>query len=572
MNSSCSVSLTFTPSTGGSRSGIITITDNTGGVANSTQTVSVSGTGTGTPQASLNQTSLTFPSQTVNTTGTAMPVKLTNGGTAALNISSIAISGNFGQTNNCGTSVAAGSFCTINVTFDPQSTGTLTGTLTVTDNANGVTGATQSVSLSGTGTGIPQATLSTTSEVFSSTTVNTTVSNPAFTLTNGGTGALTITGITITGTNASDFSETNTCAGSVAAGSNCSITVSFTPSGTGSRTATLTVTDNANGVTGSTQTVSLSGTGLGVPQATLSTGTLTFGSQNLLSTSTAQTVTLTNGGTGPLTINSIGFSGANPGDFSDTTTCTASLSSTAGSNTCSVSVYFSPQASGSRSATLVVTDNANGTTGSTQTVSVSGTGAVNSQTITFSALPNVTYGASPITLGATASSTLPVTYTVTGPATVSGSTLSITGAGPVAVTAAQAGNADYAAATSVTQSFTVGKAALTVTANNASIQYGQAIPTLGYTLTGFVGTDTSSVVSGTATETTTATSTSAVGTYPITFSTESLTASNYTFSYVSGTLTISGGASQTITFNALPNVTYGASPITLGATATRLFR
>ena len=134
-----------------------------------------------------------------------------------------------------------------------------------------------------------------------------------------------------------------------------------------------------------------------------------------------------------------------------------------------------------------------------------------SQTITFNALPNVTYGASPITLGATASSTLPVTYTVTGPGTVVGSTLSITGAGTVAVTAAQAGNADYAAATSVTQSFTVGKAALTVTANNASIQYGQAIPTLGYTLTGFVGTDTSSVVSGTATETTTATSTSAVG-------------------------------------------------------------
>ena len=149
-----------------------------------------------------------------------------------------------------------------------------------------------------------------------------------------------------------------------------------------------------------------------------------------------------------------------------------------------------------------------------------------------------------------------------------GSTLSITGAGTVKVTASQAGNSDYAAATSVTQSFTVNPAALTVTANNASRPYGAANPAFSYTLTGFVGTDTSSVVSGTATETTTATSTSAVGTYPITFSTESLTASNYTFTYVSGTLTISGGASQTITFNALPNVTYGASPITLGATAS----
>src|SRR6202007_1212582 len=121
---------------------------------------------------------------------------------------------------------------------------------------------------------------------------------------------------------------------------------------------------------------------------------------------------------------------------------------------------------------------------------------------------------------------LPVSYTVTGPASVSGSTLSITGAGSVTVTASQAGNADCGAASSVAQTVTGGKASLTVTANNASIQYGQAIPTLGYTLSGLVNGDTSSVVSGTATESTTATSTSAVGSYPITFSTEALTAAN----------------------------------------------
>ncbi|MGA7318061.1 MAG: choice-of-anchor D domain-containing protein, partial [Silvibacterium sp.] len=490
-NSSCIVSLTFTPSASGSRSGTITVTDNTGGVANSTQTVSVSGTGTGTSLASLSPTTLTFPSQTVNTTSSAMPVKLTNGGTAALSITSVAASGNFGETNNCGTSLAAGSFCTINVTFDPQSTGTLTGSLTVTDNANGVTGSAQSVSLSGTGTGIPQATLSATSEVFSSTPVNTKVSNPGFTLSNGGTGTLTIASIAITGTNAGDFSEADNCNGSVAAGSNCSITVSFTPSATGSRTATLTFTDNANGTAGSTQTVSLSGTGLGVPQASPSPGTLSFGSEKLLSTTTAQTVTLTNGGSGPLSITNISVTGANPGDFPETTTCTGSLSSTSGGNTCTVSVSFAPQGPGSRSAALLFTDNANGTAGSTQTVSLSGTGVLNGQTITFASLPNVTYGVSPITLGATASSGLAVSYTVTGPATVSGSTLSITGAGSVTVTASQAGNADYAAATSVSQTFTVNKAALTVTASNVSLQFGQAIPTLGYTLGGFVNGDTS---------------------------------------------------------------------------------
>ena len=97
---------------------------------------------------------------------------------------------------------------------------------------------------------------------------------------------------------------------------------------------------------------------------------------------------------------------------------------------------------------------------------------------------------SAITLGATASSGLPVSYAVTGPAAVSGSTLTITGAASVTVTASQADNADYAAATSVSQAFTVGKAALTVTANNASITYGQAIPAFSYTLSGFVNGDT----------------------------------------------------------------------------------
>jgi hypothetical protein len=195
------------------------------------------------------------------------------------------------------------------------------------------------------------------------------------------------------------------------------------------------------------------------------------------------------------------------------------------------------------------------------------TGGV-AQTITFGALPNVTYGVSPITLGATASSGLRVSYTVTGPATVTGSILTVTGAGIVTVTASQAGNGDFASATSVSQSFTAGKATLTVTANSASIIYGQALPTFSYTITGFVKGDTSALVTGTATETTTANATSPPGTYPITFSAESLTATNYTFAYVSGKLTISGGAAQTITFGVLPNVTYGVSPIALNATSS----
>jgi len=107
-----------------------------------------SGTG---PLASLSPTSLSFAGQGLGTTSGSQPVTLSNTGNAALAITGMATSANFRQTNNCGTSVAAGSSCTINVTFTPTATGTLTGTLTITDNSNGVAGSTQSVALSGTG-------------------------------------------------------------------------------------------------------------------------------------------------------------------------------------------------------------------------------------------------------------------------------------------------------------------------------------------------------------------------------------------------------------------------------------
>src|SRR5207253_2740457 len=94
--------------------------------------------GTGiAPGAALSPASLTFAAQLVGTTSAAQTVTLTNTGTAALSISGIATSGNYAQTNNCGTSLGVGSSCTINVTFTPTVAGSRTGTLSVTDNAAG---------------------------------------------------------------------------------------------------------------------------------------------------------------------------------------------------------------------------------------------------------------------------------------------------------------------------------------------------------------------------------------------------------------------------------------------------
>ncbi len=80
---------------------------------------------------------LTFASQTINTTSPAQLVSLTNTGVDALNITSIATSGDFASVSNCGTVVAAGASCGVSVTFTPTATGARTGTLSFVDDASG---------------------------------------------------------------------------------------------------------------------------------------------------------------------------------------------------------------------------------------------------------------------------------------------------------------------------------------------------------------------------------------------------------------------------------------------------
>jgi hypothetical protein len=98
--------------------------------------------------ASLSASSLTFASQPVGSTSASQTVTLSNAGTAALAITSVAASGDFAQTNTCATGVAAGGTCTITVTFKPMSSGPRTGALSISDNAYN---SPQTVSLSGTG-------------------------------------------------------------------------------------------------------------------------------------------------------------------------------------------------------------------------------------------------------------------------------------------------------------------------------------------------------------------------------------------------------------------------------------
>jgi hypothetical protein len=249
--SNCSITVSFTPSASGARSATVSISDNAAG---SPQSAGLSGTGVvSAPAAALSPTSLTFTSQAQGTTSASQAITLTNSGNAALSISAIAASGDFAQSNNCGTSLAAGAHCAINVTFTPTAGGTRTGTLSVTDNAGG---SPQSAPLTGTGAGgAPSAILSPTSLTYSGQLVGASSTAQPLKLTNAGNVALTISSITASG----DFNQTNTCGSSLAAGANCSISVTFKPSAGGSRTGLLSVTDNTSP---STQSVSLSGTGM----------------------------------------------------------------------------------------------------------------------------------------------------------------------------------------------------------------------------------------------------------------------------------------------------------------------
>ncbi|WNI17077.1 choice-of-anchor D domain-containing protein [Actinacidiphila sp. ITFR-21] len=444
---------------------------------------------------------LNFGSVATGSTSAAQTVTVSNPTNAAAAVASIAATGDFSQTNTCGTSIPANGSCTVSVKFVPTATGSRTGTLTVTAG-----GSTSTVTLSGNGTA-PGPILNTDPGglSFAATVVGSSAATQAVTVSNTGTTSATVSGVSVTG----DFSQTNNC-GTVAVGSSCTVTVGFKPTAGGARTGTLTVTSNANN---SPTTVGLSGSGIdsstdiaagrpasassssGVyvagnvtdadastywesangafPQwaqvdlgqnysvgkvvlklppatawatrtetlsvqgstdgsafstlvgsagytfdpnannntvtitfnaaterylrvnitansgwsagqlsdvevfpsggstnptsATLSTnpGSLTFATQALNTASSAQTVTVTNTGTAAATVSGVSTSG----DFSQTNTCGTSVAVNA---SCAVSVKFTPTASGTRTGSLTITGNASN---SPTTVALTGTGA-----------------------------------------------------------------------------------------------------------------------------------------------------------------------------------------------------
>lgn len=211
-----------------------------------------------TPIVSLLPAAVTFANQPVGTTSAAQALTLKNETSASVSISNITITGtnsaDFAQTNNCGSSLSAGTNCTIDVTFTPAVAGPAAATLSVSDNA---AGSPQTAALTGTGvTATTTASVSPTSLTFPSQVVGTASTPKLTTLTNTGSTTLNITSLTISGEFI--FAGQGTCGSTLAAGASCAINVSFKPTAAGTRTGTVRITDNA---TDSPQSVALSGVG-----------------------------------------------------------------------------------------------------------------------------------------------------------------------------------------------------------------------------------------------------------------------------------------------------------------------
>jgi hypothetical protein len=197
-----------------------------------------------------NPSALNFGSVATGSTSAAQTVTVSNPTGSAAAVSGITASGDFSQTNTCGSSVPANGSCTVSVKFAPTATGARTGTLTV-----GAGGNTSTVALSGTGTA-PGPILSTNPAAlsFGGTVVGAAAAPQTVTVTNSGTSSATVSAVSATG----DFTQTNNCS-TIAVGSSCAVTVTFKPTTGGTRNGTLSLTSNANN---SPTTVALSGSAI----------------------------------------------------------------------------------------------------------------------------------------------------------------------------------------------------------------------------------------------------------------------------------------------------------------------
>ncbi len=418
---SCTVIIGFTPSAAGARSATLVVTHNANGAQSST---ALSGTGVAlSPVIGVSPTTLSF-SQTIATTSTAQTITVSNSGNAPLAISALTLAGAqaaefqiaTGTTCTAGGSVAANASCVVKLTFTPTVAGARSASLSIAHNASG---SPSTVTLNGTGTATaqPAISLNAATLAFASQTLGSSSAAQSVVVSNSGAAALTFSSLTLTGTAAADFTRAGTCTptGTLAAGATCTVSFVFTPGAVGARSATLTLASNASN---GSAVLSLSGTGAAVatPSIGLAPGSLAFGNQTVSAASTARTVTLSNSGSGSLSLTSITASSG----FGVTHNCGSSVAAGA---SCTLSVTFTPSATGAATGTVSVASNA---TGSPNVVSLSGTGVAASPVLAWSPVSTALSFADTSVGGSPATQSL--TLTNQGPGSVTLQQLTLAGA------------------------------------------------------------------------------------------------------------------------------------------------
>ena len=276
------------------------------------------------PAVAMTPSSLQYAVQTAGSTSQPQSVLLRNMGSSPLAISSVATGTDFAETDDCGQTVAAASSCRFSVSFTPIAAGLRTGSLVIQDNA---AGSPHVIKLTGTGSGFATANVTPTSLVFSSRPLGTSSGSQAVTLSSIGDTPLSLTALQATG----DFAQTSNCPATLSPGSACTVTVTFTPTAPGTRTGSLTITDNAHD---SPQSIRLTGIGSDFSLASSPTSnTLKAGSTATYTISVAnvggaftEAVKLSCGGAPSKATCTLSSSSVTPGS---STTATLTISTTA---------------------------------------------------------------------------------------------------------------------------------------------------------------------------------------------------------------------------------------------------
>jgi hypothetical protein len=363
----CSMYVYFAPTASGSLTGTITVNSN--GYFNQTNTVNLTGLGSA---ISLAGAPLSFGNQLVKTTSAAKTVTVKNTGTSAITMGAITLTNTTDYTvatNTCpasGSTLAGGASCNIGVTFGPKSTGAKRGSVVINDNDPS---SPQLIGLSG--VGISNVSLSPTSVTFPTTGVGVTSANTKITLTNNTGVSITLSNPAITVTGPFGNASSTTCTNSlvIAASGTCIINVNFKPTAVGFALGALKVNDSD--VT-SPQSVALQGYGTGIKftPSTVNFGTVTRGQ------TVSSTVTITNVGTTNVYFIGGEIFGTNSADFSNNYGDAAPCNNTATNPlkpgaTCQITVSFFPSKVGTENATYKVFDNS---VGSPQSLTLTGKG------------------------------------------------------------------------------------------------------------------------------------------------------------------------------------------------------